>query len=97
MEHNHSAASPQNGFLRAIWCCRKLASPLSWSHANKGQGKICHACQHARTVNEALGNKIREAFAGVTLDSGIGLQQAQGIDEYEDDATCASRRWLFPR
>jgi hypothetical protein len=44
------------------------------------------------TVNEALCNKIREAFAGVTLGNGIGLQQAQGIDDYEDEATCARFR-----
>lgn len=45
-----------------------------------------------RTVNEALCNKIKEAFAGVKLGSGIGLQQAQGIDDYEDEATCARYR-----
>ena len=38
-------------------------------------------------MNEALCNKIREAFAGVTLGSGIGLQQAQRIDDHEDEAT----------
>lgn len=43
-------------------------------------------------MNEALCNKIREAFAGVTLGSGIGLQQAQGIDDHEDEATCARYR-----
>lgn len=43
-------------------------------------------------MNEALCNKIREAFAGVTLGSGIGLQQAQGIDDYENEATCARYR-----
>src|SRR2546425_7467608 len=46
----------------------------------------------ADTVNEALSNKIREAFTGVTLGSGIGLQQAQGIDEHEDESTCARFR-----
>ena len=43
-------------------------------------------------MNQALGNKISEAFAGVTLGNGIGLKQAQGIDDYEDEATCASYR-----
>lgn len=46
----------------------------------------------SHTMNEALCNKIREAFAGVTLGSGIGLQQAQGIDDHEDEATCARYR-----
>jgi hypothetical protein len=45
-----------------------------------------------KTGKEALCNSIREAFAGVTLGSGIGLQQAQGIDDYEDEATCARYR-----
>lgn len=35
---------------------------------------------------------IEEAFEGVTLGNGIGLQQAQGIDDYEDDETCAAYR-----
>jgi len=43
-------------------------------------------------VNEELCNKIREAFAGVTLGGGIGLQEAQGIDDHEDEATCARYR-----
>jgi hypothetical protein len=46
----------------------------------------------AHTVNEALCNSIRAAFADVTLGSGIGLQQAQGIDNYEDEAICARYR-----
>ena len=43
-------------------------------------------------MNEALCNRIREAFAGVTLGSGIGLQQAQGLDDYENEAICARYR-----
>jgi hypothetical protein len=43
-------------------------------------------------VNIGLCNKIREAFAGVTLGGGIGLQQAQGIDDYEDETMCAGYR-----
>jgi hypothetical protein len=43
-------------------------------------------------VNEELCNMIREAFAGVKLGDGIGLQEAQGIDDYEDAATRARYR-----
>ena len=43
-------------------------------------------------MNETLCDTIREAFAGVTLGDGIGLQQAQGIDDYEPPATCARLR-----
>jgi hypothetical protein len=54
------------------------------------------ACSNAAcvppTVKEALCNKIREAFAHVTLGSGIGLQQAQGLDDHEDEAACARYR-----
>lgn len=35
---------------------------------------------------------IETSFHGVTLGSGIGLFQAQGLDYYEDEATCASYR-----
>lgn len=35
---------------------------------------------------------IREAFAGVKLGDGIGLRQAQGVDDYADEATCAAYR-----
>lgn len=43
-------------------------------------------------MNEALCNTIREAFAGVTLGRGVGLQEAQGIDDYEDADTCSRYR-----
>ena len=36
--------------------------------------------------------EIRAAFKGVTLEGGIGLWQAQGIDDHEDDLTCAEYR-----
>ena len=36
--------------------------------------------------------KIRKAFANVTLEDGIGLKQAQGLDDYEDESTCAKYR-----
>ena len=35
---------------------------------------------------------IRDAFSGVTLGKGIGLREAQGIDDYGDAKTCASYR-----
>lgn len=35
---------------------------------------------------------IESAFAGVTLGNGIGLQEAQGLDDYADEATCAAYR-----
>jgi hypothetical protein len=43
-------------------------------------------------MNDALCSMIREAFAGVKLGDGVGLQQAQGLDDYEDDATCVRYR-----
>src|SRR3954470_24458666 len=41
---------------------------------------------------QALVALISDAFSGVTLDDGIGLRQAQGIDDYADDQTCAAYR-----
>ena len=35
---------------------------------------------------------IREAFAGVKLGQGVGLMQAQGLDDYADDKTLAAYR-----
>lgn len=35
---------------------------------------------------------IEAAFAGVTLGSGVGLQEAQGLDDYADANTCAAFR-----
>ena len=35
---------------------------------------------------------ISEAFRGVTLGDGVGLQQAQGLDNYDDEETCAAYR-----
>jgi hypothetical protein len=43
-------------------------------------------------MNEALCHTIREVFSGVALGNGIGLQQAQGIDDYEPPGTCAHLR-----
>ncbi|MGF1601231.1 MAG: DUF6714 family protein [Thermosynechococcaceae cyanobacterium] len=39
-------------------------------------------------MNEDLCKRIQDAFAGVTLGNGVGLQQAQGLDDYDDEATC---------
>lgn len=35
---------------------------------------------------------IEEAFAGVTLGKGVGLRQAQGLDDYADAETCGRYR-----
>ena len=35
---------------------------------------------------------IKSAFSNVTLGNGIGLREAQGLDDYEDAETCASYR-----
>jgi hypothetical protein len=35
---------------------------------------------------------IEAAFAGVTLGGGVGLQEAQGLDDYADAETCATYR-----
>lgn len=40
----------------------------------------------------ALCDKIRQAFAGVQLGNGVGLQQGQGLDDCEDQETCAALR-----
>src|SRR3954462_14330046 len=39
---------------------------------------------------QALVSLIREAFSGVTLENGIGLREAQGIDDYAYAQTCAA-------
>jgi hypothetical protein len=43
-------------------------------------------------MNDDLCRLIREAFAGVKLGGGVGLQQAQGFDDHEDEKTCARYR-----
>ena len=43
-------------------------------------------------MNQALCDFIRKAFAGVKLGDGVGLQEAQGLDDYADEATCADYR-----
>ena len=44
------------------------------------------------SVNEALCQRIHAAFVGVMLGKGTGLWEAQGLDDYEDEATCARYR-----
>ena len=41
---------------------------------------------------DELCRKIETAFEGVTLEDGIGLWEAQGIDDREDEETCARYR-----
>ena len=40
----------------------------------------------------ALVSLIRDAFSGVTLEDGIGLHEAQGLDDYAGEQTCAAYR-----
>ena len=35
---------------------------------------------------------VRKAFADVKLGKGLGLQEAQGLDDYENEMTCAAYR-----
>lgn len=41
---------------------------------------------------QELCERIKKAFAGVRLGNGIGLRQAQGLDDYEPEATCLAYR-----
>jgi hypothetical protein len=41
---------------------------------------------------QEVGRAIETAFAGVTLGNGVGLREAQGLDDYADAATCAVYR-----
>lgn len=41
---------------------------------------------------QAVCSVIRTAFKGVKLGNGVGLWQAQGIDDRDDEATCAAYR-----
>ena len=43
-------------------------------------------------MNDALCDTIRNAFSGVKLGKGVGLQEAQGLDDYDDAATRARYR-----
>ncbi len=39
-----------------------------------------------------IADQVRNAFSGVTLGSGVGLQESQGLDDYEDGETLARYR-----
>lgn len=41
---------------------------------------------------ERISNLVRKAFEGVRLGDGIGLWQAQGIDDYESESAIAAYR-----
>ncbi|MCW1886485.1 hypothetical protein OKA04_17235 [Luteolibacter flavescens] len=41
---------------------------------------------------ESICEKIREAFCGVALGNGVGLEEAQGLDGGEDEEACAKLR-----
>jgi hypothetical protein len=41
---------------------------------------------------QEVSRTIESAFAGVTVGNGIGLQEGQGLDDYEDAATCSRYR-----
>ncbi len=47
--------------------------------------------QHAARI-ESLCRLINEAFDGVVLGNGIGLWEAQGLDDSDDEETCAKYR-----
>ena len=55
---------------------------------------IAGAEQQAKrwAMAQEVGRIIEAAFAGVTLGDGVGLQEAQGLDDYADDTTCAAYR-----
>ena len=48
--------------------------------------------QHYNPRVESLCRLIDEAFDGVVLGDGIGLWEAQGLDDYDDKETCAKYR-----
>lgn len=43
-------------------------------------------------ATEEVARQIEAAFSGVTLGNGVGLQEAQGLDDYADAVTCAGYR-----
>jgi hypothetical protein len=45
-------------------------------------------CEHKQRILAM----IRTAFAGVVLGDGVGLRQAEGLDDYEDEYTLAAYR-----
>src|SRR4051812_12445181 len=55
---------------------------------------IAEAEQQSKRWESAqqVARAIEAAFAGVALGGGVGLQEAQGLDDYADDETCAAYR-----
>ncbi len=55
---------------------------------------IAKAEQHLKRGEAAqeVCRAIEAAFAGITLGGGVGLQEAQGLDDYADAETCAAYR-----
>lgn len=49
------------------------------------------AIERGRMADDLIAT-ISEAFRGVTLGEGVGLQEAQGLDDYDDEETCAAYR-----
>ena len=49
------------------------------------------AIERSKTADNLI-ERIAEAFSGITLGDGVGLQQAQGLDDHENAATCAAYR-----
>lgn len=47
---------------------------------------------HMTPQEERVANLVRRAFRGVTLGSGVGLIQGQGLDDYADQETLARYR-----
>ena len=47
--------------------------------------------EHGKLADELI-DEIADAFKGVVLGDGIGLQEAQGLDDDEDKETCAALR-----
>ena len=43
-------------------------------------------------LKEQLKERIRSAFAGVELGEGVGLREAQGLDDYASEEKCAQHR-----
>jgi hypothetical protein len=58
------------------------------------QTTIAEAEQQSKrlTAAQEVCRVIEAAFAGVTLGHGVGLQEAQGLDDYADAQTCADYR-----
>jgi hypothetical protein len=49
------------------------------------------ALERSKVADQVI-DQIAEAFSGVVLGDGVGLRHAQGLDDYEDEDTCARYR-----